>query len=291
MGVNPGPIICTTTSAITHNQRVNRISDENVSSIHETTKSMTNYNPITSPKEILKELKYVLEQDRNKDETSISVYDVINLIKNKYSECKSLDHNFYHRIYSLTGLDYLFLDVDFDSKNKYLILSYHCSKMFFTKENDDLILVKSEYYNAKDVLGKCGKEISERYDKFIKDISFYRDYMNNVQSTNSNFKINSDEYRINVKHNDSFTLSAKTYENKYEYDCNSNNVTSVCRDKEDEIFKRIFIKIDDCPEWTHEILYAIRKEQLKEQEKLEYKEMKKQKRLELVRRFNPFRKK
>lgn len=60
-----------------------------------------------------------------------------------------------------------------------------------------------------------------------------------------------------------------TYENDYQYDCNSNNITSVCRDKEDE---------------EKEL------DKLEEQEKLEYKEIKK-KRLELVRRLNPFRKK
>ena len=161
----------------------------------------------------------------------------------------------YHRISALTGLDSLFFDIDYDSENRYLIVSYYFDKMFFTKQNDDLILVKSEYYNAKDILGKCGKEISERYDKFIQDISFYRDYINNVQSTNSNFKIHSDKNSIDIKYNHSFTLSAITYKNEYKYDCNSNNVISVCRYKEDELFKRIFIKIDDCPEWTHEKFY------------------------------------
>ena len=115
--------------------------------------------------------------------------------------------------------------------------------------------------------------------------------MPNINSINSNFKINSDEYMINVTHNDSFRLSAIIYKDEYEYDCNSNNVTSICRDKEDEVFKRIFVRIDDCPEWTREILYTIRKKQLEEQEKLEYKEMKKQKRLELTRKIFPFLKK
>lgn len=91
--------------------------------------------------------------------------------------------------------------------------------------------------------------------------------MNNLQSTNSNFKINN--VYVDIKYNDSFTLSAMTYENDYQYDCNSNNITSVCRDKEDE---------------EKEL------DKLEEQEKLEYKEIKK-KRLELVRRLNPFRKK
>lgn len=201
--------------SISHNQRVNKSNEAIGSSVSRSAKSMTNYDQIASPKEILEELKFILETERNKDE------------------------NLYYRISALTGLDYLYLDIDYDSENRYLIVSYYCGKMFFTKQNDDLILVKSECYKAQDILGKFGTEISERYDKFIQDISFYRDYMNNVQSTNSNFKINSDKYSVGIKYNNSFTLSAMTYENEYKYDCKSNNVTSVCRDKEDEIFKRI----------------------------------------------------
>lgn len=280
MSINSGPIICTTTAAITHNQRVNKNNEEKVSSTNNRNKVMTNYETITSPKEILEELKFVIEQEINKEENSISMYDVINLVRKKYEEYKLLDYTLCRNISGLTDLDIIFLDVDFDYENSQLIIKYYKDNMYFTKQNNDLILVKSEYYDAKNILGKCGKEISERYDKFIEDISFYRDYMNNVQSTNSNFKINSDKYEININYNQFFTLSAKIFKNEYKYDCNSNNIISVYRGKEDELFQKIFIKIDDCPEWTHEILYELRKEQLQ-----------KQKRLELVIKLNPFRKK
>lgn len=294
MGVNP-EIWSAINASISHNKRVNESYETIGSSMSKSEKSMTNYNPISSPKEILEKLKFILEEGKSKDENYIAIYDVINLVRAKHNECQSSDRNLYHRISALTGLDYLYFDIDYDSENRYLIVSYHCDKMFFTKQNDDLILVKSECYMAKDILGKCGKEISERYDKFIQDISFYRDYMNNVQSINSDFKINSDKYSIDIKYNDSFTLSAMTYENKYEYDCNSNNVISVCRNKEDELFKRIFIRIDDCPEWSQAMLYKIRQNHLAEEQKIEdelkYKEMRKQKRLELTRKIFPFLKK
>ena len=85
--------------------------------------------------------------------------------------------------------------------------------MIFTKQYDclnelnkglysDLILVESDYTDEKKVLAKYGQEISKRYDIFIKDISFYRDHMNNVHSTNSKFIISSDKNRINVKYKD-----------------------------------------------------------------------------------------
>lgn len=290
MGFTPG-IWSGINASISHNQRINKKNEEKTTYRINTTKVMTNHEPITSPKEILEELKLVIEQENNKDEHSICVYDVINLVRNKYKYCQSLDLNLIYSISDLTNLDYLFLNIDFDCKNKYLIVSYHCNKMFFTKQNNDLILVKSKYYNAQDILGKCGKEISERYDKFIDDISFYRDYMNNVQSTNSKFKINSDEYTIDVKYDDSFKLKALTYRNEYEYKCNSNNVASVCRYNEDEIFKKIFVKIEDCPKWTQKTLYEYRKQQLEQQSIIEYNAIKKKKRKEFIKKLNPFKNK
>ena len=294
MGVNPG-IWSAINTSISHNKRVNESNEIIGSSMNRSEKSMTNYNPISSSKEILEELKFILESERNKDENSIAIYDVINLVRSKRSECQSSDRNLYHRISALTGLDYLYFNIDYDSENRYLIVSYHCDKMFFIKQNGDLILTGDLGIYGKDILGKCGKEISERYDKFIQDISFYRDYMNNVQSINSNFKINSDEYSIDIKYNNFSILSVLTYENKYEYDCNSNNIISVCRNKEDEIFKKIFVKISDCPEWSQVMLYKIRQNQLAEEQKIEdelkYKEMRKQKRLELTRKIFPFLKK
>ena len=61
------------------------------------------------------------------------------------------------------------------------------------------------------------------------------------------------------------------------------------------IFKRIFVKISDCPIWMQGILYAERKKQVEELEKTEkirkQKEEKKQKRLEYIRKIFPFIKK
>ena len=77
--------------------------------------------------------------------------------------------------------------------------------------------------------------------------------------------------------------------------CNSSIVNEAFKNNEDEIFKRIFVRIEDCPEWSKKMLYEIRKNQLLEEQKIEdeekYKEMRKQKRLELKRKLFPFLKK
>ena len=85
------------------------------------------------------------------------------------------------------------------------------------------------------------------------------------------------------------------YKDEFDYVCNSNNIINEIEGNENELFKRIFVKINDCPEWMRLELYEIRQKQLKEEQKIEdekkYKEMKKQKRLELRNKIFPFLKK
>lgn len=187
------------------------------------------------------------------------------------------------------------LHLNFDVENNCLIISYYGREAYFTKKDGNLIILKSNWLDAKNILGKCGARISFVYDKFIEDISFHRDHIKNISSTNSNFKINTNKYGIYLsetkKEISEFILSSNIYDLEYDYDCNSNNITTVCRNREDEIFKRVFINISDCPEWMQEELYSLRLNQLVEEAKKENKENKKQKRLELVRKLNPFRKK
>lgn len=79
--------------------------------------------------------------------------------------------------------------------------------------------------------------------------------------------------------------------NGYYYDCKFSDVTRVIKGNEDEVFKSIFIRIDDCPEWSRPILWENRKSQLEEEQRLEDKIkdnlIKKQKRLEFVIRVLP----
>lgn len=280
MAFNPGPLICSITAAVTHNQRVIRNSENKneIVSSSEVKKVMTNYQPVTSQKEMLEELKRVLEDEICKDEYSVSIYDVLKLMRKKYDECSLLDRRLCWYINQKT--DYDVSIYSHDAENKCLII-WENGRIYFTKKDGDLIVEKSEYYNAKDILAKCGDEIAKRYDKFIEDIGFYCDYFKNIKSINSNFVISSDEYRIYITNSNNFEISAKIYEDEYNYNCNSNNITSICRNNEDEIFKKIFIKIEDCPEWMRTKLFEIRHNQLIEKQKRE-------KRLELKRKFFPF---
>lgn len=285
-------------AALTHKQRIDKINQENKKNESDSNKSiqyreMKYYEPVSSPKEILEELKNVLEQERCKDENSISLWDVLTLSRIKYEECNLADHKLCWRIKDMLGESVSIYSSDYDTENKQLIIRSN-GRIYFTKQNGELFIVKSESYDANNILAKCGDEISKRYDKFIEDISFYRDYMKNIESSNSTFKISSSEYSIyisnSLKNESDFELSAKIFEDKFDYNCNSNDITSICRNNEIELFKRVFVKIEDCPEWMRSKLYEIRQAQLIEEQKIEEKLQKKQRRLEMIKKLNPFRK-
>ena len=261
----------------------------------------------TKVKEVLQELKSILEydEDENKDENSISLYDVLKVMREKTEEEILLDRKLEKIIREAYYPEKFYLDIVKDYKNGVLIIRGDLIKGTFIKQNGDLILKSNDYYPLQDILYKCGDAISKRYDEFMENTSFYRDRMTmtNVRSTNSSFRINSDDEFLSFGDGMVFELKT-TIEGKREYmlDCNSYNLASFFEDNEYELFNKIFVKIDYCPKWSRKDLYKIRKRQLKRQQELERKrmerqqelerkEMKKQKRLALVKKLNPFRKK
>ena len=146
--------------------------------------------------------------------------------------------------------------------------------------------------------------LSEMYDELLK-YADYKDYKytkNDIKPVNSNFSIKISNHGVWIivkdftnKYLKELELFAPSYDNGYELECNSSIINEAFNGKETEIFKRIFIKISDCPEWSQTMLYEIRQNQLAEEQKIEdelrYKEMRKEKRLALTRKIFPFLKK
>jgi hypothetical protein len=176
--------------------------------------------------------------------------------------------------------------------------------IYFAKQNGDLYVVKSESPWTNEVFKVLSSCLSEMYD----ELSKYSHYKNSKyakfdkKSVNSNFviQITHSGVYILVKgfgnlFSNELELFAPSYKNDYVLKCNSNIVNEAIKGKETEIFKRVFVKISDCPEWSQSMLYEIRQNQLDQEQKMEdkikYKEMRKQKRLQLIRKVFPFIKK
>lgn len=268
----------------------------------------TKHKPITSRTEILEEVKRVLTAPKNKDNNCVSLYDVAVLISQMYYKYDSIKDNCKSRIDSLIAQEFCsstrVVIYDFDYNNKELRIGFKYlgddyDEITFIKKDGDLYVSKSESWWGTRVLRAIGTELSELYDQFIKFSDYKIDHNYGVKPVNSNFFVNISPYGVDIytksmtnRFMKDFELTFPRHAGDYEYDCNSTTVISAFRGKENEIFKRIFVKIDDCPKWSQAMLYEIRQNQLAKEQKIEdkikNKEKKKQKRLELTRKIFPF---
>lgn len=269
---------------------------------------------IVSNKEVLEEIKKLFQEELNTNPECISLYDLSQLIKKSCEQRCCMNERYENKLNNILYLndaenihgDIYF--IDFNYLKKQLKIEYYVSgnfeKVIYSKKDNDLYITSTtdEYY-AQKTLVVLGNQISKLYDEYLEHKEYYAKIENYSypKSVNSNFHICIGIVGINISSNiepntreNIFSLSTRHQDDDgvYQYKCNSNNIINEIKGHESELFKRIFIKIEDCPEWTRAILTEQRKKQLDKQQQnkkeLQIKEEKKQKRLELLRKIFPF---
>lgn len=263
------------------------------------------YKPITSSMEILEELKNILVVEKNKDNDCVSLYDVLKLLKKAYYPYRIKKMSLNRRLEYLIKKNYGAYNIIVEGFEPYTneleikFIHKKCYKFKFTKKDEDLFITQSEINIGNDMLVILKDTLSDLYDLLEQYRNFEKQYNYGFKSINSNFLINVDQYGIRIYSRSQsnpfgrdFELKANCYNNEYEYDCNSKVLINAIRGKETEVLKSVFVRIEDCPEWSQSMLYEIRQNQLAEAQKIEdelkYKEMRKQKRLELRNKLFPF---
>lgn len=266
------------------------------------------YKPISSLSQILEEIKSILTTNKIKNSDCISLYDVIVLMTKINYEYEKVKKTYIRRIDNLIeekfdSSSYVVI-YDFDYDNQELSIGfnyngYNYRKIFFAKSDGNLYITKSEFFRDKDVLVAIGTELSQLYDEFMKFSAYKRESKFNIRPINSNLFVDISSHSIDIfteypieRITKDFKLTFIINSGKYKYDCNSTTIITAIEGKEKEIFKKIFVKIEDCPKWCQEILSEIRRNQLIEEQKIEYeeknKQLRKQKRLELTKKIFPF---
>lgn len=263
------------------------------------------YKPFASSSLILEAIKKVLVTEKNIDSNCISLYDVSELMKSKQREYDELKETYQSKLGDIVESKYpksLFCVHDFDYEKNELNIGFRrhlfsgdWKHMEFSKKDGDLYGKKSDSVYANEILALLGNDLSKLYDEFMDYSKFKQQYSYRIRSTNLAFLVNISSRGLSgvevcheISRNffvEDFKLSSYLHENGYECNCNSNNVLNVIRGNEEEIFKKIFVRIYDCPEWSRETLYEIRKNQIEEEQK---EERRKQKKLKLKRMFFPF---
>ena len=282
------------------------------------------YKPITSRSELLEETKSILLTEKNNSSDCISLFDIAQLLKKMQHDYDMIEERYQSQFESIIKNafgDSSIIIYGFNYKKKLLRIGFKgwslgdYDEICFAKQNDDLYIVKSKSFYDKKVFAELSSGLSKLYDELI-SFADYKDDDNakyNTKSVNSSFGVDISRYGASIfvksqgnSYSNDFKLFSPSCDNDYSIECNSSIVNEVFKGKESEIFKRIFVKIDDCPVWSQAMLYEIRQNQLAEERRLEYakqlerqkieeeikqREAKKQKRLELKRKIFPFLKK
>jgi len=165
----------------------------------------------------------------------------------------------------------------FDYSDKRLKLSF--KKYSFTEyvehtfcKKDGILVLESSILNDDDVLPAAGEFISEFFDKLLEFKNLNEQKSKRINPLNSSFIIDISSSGIEIYTEEYKFLYDSIFElrlfldykgrNNYNCKCNYNSVVSLIDNKEDELFKKIYIRISDCPEWMHRSLYEERKRQL-----------------------------
>lgn len=248
---------------------------------------------ISTIPEILEEIKRVFLIDETGTNSCVSIYDadyiislkdVLDIIKEKetsYNKMKkyyedkieiSYQNRFHDNGHCFTsGFDHETnkLKMAFSTYSfgdyKYVLL-YRVDEDLKAEEVDG-------YINTEEILISAGKYILEAIDKYKEYNEFKQQHCYKIRTVNSKFKVDISSYGVRVESDsNNFTLNMKSYNDEPEYSCTSYNITSLLDGKENTFLEKIYVNIDECPEWMHGILYEKRKRNLEikqeEQEKM-----------------------
>ena len=260
--------------------------------------------PYEETKEILCELKKILETDKIKDDGQISIYaDYISLYDvglvrakeySKYNQTlEELKESLRRKLSYKFGESAKAMLYDFNYRNKTLDIGFtnsgdytDCESITFKKSNNNLYVEydKSLYY-GKIIFEEYYNFLSNAYDELIKFDYLFNQTEHKIPMINSKLNVNICYSYIEIEKENPNSIFRPYFSLEYFADCitkkiNSTDIQEIVKNNELEIFKRSFVMIEDCPKWMQKELYEIRKHQII-QEKRQEEELQKQKELEL----------
>lgn len=228
--------------------------------------------------DILDEIINVLTTNTNYDRDCVSLYDVSQIIRKKYNEYYCYEEEFCDRLDKIIKLNFGFkcslIMYDFDYINNELRMGFKSDnkyeKIIFSKENKKIFIKESYTTNDYNILDLIGNYLSDFYDICLKYRDFYTQGVYGIKPVNSKFSVSLSSSMVKISLNDNFVgigekefeLIYRSYINSYSCECGVDNIIGSFNVKENEIFKNIYIKIDDCPRWSQNMLSDFRNEQI-----------------------------
>lgn len=229
---------------------------------------------------ILKEIKTIIEAEKNKNPENISLHDVWTVSNNRKKELQKIQEPYQEKILQaiheqISEYAYAKLYSFNYYKNELTLFFQWCElrgTITFRKKDGKMYIKNADCPIPEKLFSAIEDILSELYDKYIKYSTLKNQDKHCIKPVNSQFNVNITQSHIKVKVLNpfhimypDFYLSQKITDGSYTYYCNSNEVLNIIKDNETEILKRLFIKINDCPEWMQQELYEIRKQQLQQE--------------------------
>ena len=239
-----------------------------------------NDKPVTKSAKVLEEVKNVLLSEPNKDSDCISLFIVaqgLERIKKSHAKMIIKYENQLESIAKDADLKYNYISIwDSPFSNGELKLSLGdnsgVNRVIFIKDEDDLYIKLNETSTSnEEIFMLFGSVITQVFEE---DMLYYKNVLSNYtsgcESVNSNLYVtitNNNVYISDSTIAGSFELCFSASKDSYSCESNSYKIVNALSGKGDEIFKKIFVKIEDCPEWSRDYLYEIRQSQLEEKTK------------------------
>lgn len=227
--------------------------------------------------EISTSIENAFQTNDNNNPDHVSLYEIAELTREYYATYQEARYKGSELLKEKLNRHRDIFIRDFDYEKEELIVKLGITFIFdktikFTKKNNDLCLADSlplHYDDSKELLIKAGEELSAIYDELKGFTAFFNEASNDIKSVNSNFyiDINCKGVKLSIPSLDPnekkrINILSSTTSKKYNYHYNSNDIISLTRDNEEELFKKIFIKIEDCPKWSQELLTISRQNEL-----------------------------
>ena len=219
---------------------------------------LAEYARITSP-ELYENME--CNSDYTKNPAIINVFELYQFFINKSKEYKERIKEFNDaadRVQIFGWYNIRFDEFDYET-NYFTFKDSSDDKYSFLKKDGDLIFVSNVQGNGKFV-HMFGTIVNEHYDYFLGCKDYYTQSAK-VQPIHSIFSITISKEELTLSYGD-FELKFDFNSDGYRYKCSSFKVMETLSGHEQELFKNIYIRIQDCPEWSQEGLYAFRKRNL-----------------------------
>jgi len=241
------------------------------------------HSRLESDLEVKEELESILSSEDDYNENTISIYDVLKTIENANEKLSLLKNNYATYFKKMLKKEFKNPVIEIkqtDYRQKKLVLlfspdyrSYECKSIILAERKFGLYIEEDNTGYGMQVLKILENHIPECYAELLKYSEFLYAEEKIIKSLNSKLFVFISKFGVSLSNYEGYTFHEHFYfransgfgaydKNSYDYRNLLSMSYIVINGNEENLLKRIFVQIEDCPEWCRDILYKKREKQL-----------------------------